>query len=180
MRAENDMIEELDTEERPGLRESIRNLFVVSGGFDIAARVIVSDDDRRCSIFQGRGEDFPWMNYRSIYQSDRDENPSDEFVGAVERECNKVFLIAISEMPHDRKCVRGRANPRTPRYEDSSAQFERRAEPRRDSIADTLHLGQFSILRYASAYRKQAVEGLGNGENIASALTAADNQCDDF
>ena len=90
---EHQVIEQLDPEDLPGPLDFAGNRAVVGARGQVAAGVIVRDNDRGGAIGHGTGKHFAGMNVNPIHQADGDRVDGEHFVGGVEGNAEQVFLL---------------------------------------------------------------------------------------
>lgn len=115
---------------------------IVYARFEIAARVIVRDNETGGPFRDRFNENLSWMNERSVNEPDRDDAAEQDLVRAVEPYGQKIFLLAVGPMAEQGNYVRRLGYPHAVGQEQSAREFEGAAHECRFGLANAVDVAK--------------------------------------
>ena len=107
------MINQLNAEQFACIFQPFCDFSIRLARLNTSTRVIMRHDYRGGPIGYGFGKDFARMNQASSERADGNDALSDEAVGAVEREADKVFLLFVTDINELLDCFFGAVDDRS-------------------------------------------------------------------
>src|SRR5690606_33455724 len=109
------VIEQRNAENFPTFFQPQGYLPVLVRGFQLAAWMVMRNDQRYCPRFNSRREYLSRVHHGSVDQTDRHDMNTDYLVRPVERNGEEVFLFACAEMGDEGVQIGRRSNCRAHR-----------------------------------------------------------------
>lgn len=91
------VIQQLDAKDFPGVFQSLCDLMVFIAGGEDSGGMVVGDDDGDGSGEDGSLVDFSWMYDRHVGCADRDDRVADNLMGSIKIQGDTVFATVVGE-----------------------------------------------------------------------------------
>src|SRR3989344_9174259 len=107
---DDEMVQEFNTEYFPGIGDLLRDIDICLARFGVSRRMIMRENNGRCSVFDGGAKNFAGMYDVAGKASDGDDLVVYEPVLAVEVKPSQVFFGKVPHVFEMFPCLHGGAN----------------------------------------------------------------------